>query len=135
MTTRHRRGRWERRLLAWQRNALRRNIVRATHAAPPRPFVKAIDALNAGDPEGFVRCFAPNGEIEDWGLHARGDPALRHWAYSHILCGRGDAIEVLETKRVHNRWQVTLSWFSTRSQILVLCNDHEICSLRIGFNP
>ncbi|MFC4032628.1 nuclear transport factor 2 family protein [Streptomyces polygonati] len=51
----------------------------------PTPVAAALEAANAGDIEGFLRSFAAEGAVDDWGRVFRGHDAIREWSDAEFI--------------------------------------------------
>jgi hypothetical protein len=51
----------------------------------PPAVLSAIDAANAGDLDGFLDAFAPNGAVDDWGRVFTGREQVRRWSDAEFI--------------------------------------------------
>ncbi|MDE8649680.1 SgcJ/EcaC family oxidoreductase [Rhodococcus qingshengii] len=56
-------------------------------------IARLIDATNAGDVEGFLDAFAPDGVVDDWGREFAGRDEIREWSDAEFL-GKQVTLEV-----------------------------------------
>lgn len=56
-------------------------------AAPelPEPIARFVSAINEGDTDAFVACFADDGYVDDWGRRLEGHDGVRSWADSDAI--------------------------------------------------
>lgn len=51
----------------------------------PPSVVTAIDSANAGDVDGFLDAFAPDGSVDDWGRVFTGREQVRRWSDAEFI--------------------------------------------------
>lgn len=111
----------------------------STEGAAPRPDLPAavqavVDAINAGDTEGFVAAFAEDGLVDDWGRVLPGRDGVRSWADTDAI-GQGARIEVTEAVTEGDITTLTFEWTSRRfngtSSAIVTVRDGLVSSFRI----
>jgi hypothetical protein len=51
----------------------------------PEPVARAIDAINAGDADGFVAAFAGDGIVDDNGRQFTGADEIRGWSDRELI--------------------------------------------------
>lgn len=55
----------------------------------PEPVQQLVDAVNAGDTEGFLDAFSGPGVVDDWGRVFSGRDAIRGWSDREFVGARG----------------------------------------------
>ena len=55
----------------------------------PPPLDRLVAAINAGDFEGFIALFAPDGVVDDWGRRFKGPAAIRKWSDKELIGAHG----------------------------------------------
>lgn len=64
----------------------------------PGAVATLLDAANANDTDGFLRTFAPDAVVDDWGREFRGHEAIRGWSDREFI-GVRVALDVTDVER------------------------------------
>jgi hypothetical protein len=56
-----------------------------TTPALPEPVGRAVSAATAGDTDGFLAAFTPDGAVDDWGRVFTGPDAIRGWSDAEFI--------------------------------------------------
>lgn len=78
----------------------------------PAPVEQVIDAVNAGDTEGFLDAFSGVGVVDDWGRVATGRDQIRHWSDREFV-GANASLTPEAVTRGHGEVTVDGSWTSS----------------------
>lgn len=106
-------------------------------ALPPAVY-EAIRALNTGDHESFLRTFAADPILTDWGSSSIGLGAIRGWVWSNRdHQGIGPRIDILGCRTHGNKVHTVLSWVSfglnCESDVEFVLEHDKVKSISIGF--
>ena len=100
----------------------------------PDPIQRAFEAINTADTDAWVRSFAPDGVVNDWGRVLRGASGVRSWASSDAI-GAGAHITVLGSTTTGDVTEVSFDWkssvFNGKSRAFVTVRDGLITEFRI----
>ncbi|GAB20782.1 hypothetical protein GOEFS_132_00130 [Gordonia effusa NBRC 100432] len=62
----------------------------------PAPVAALLDATNAGDLDGFLDSFTPDGVVDDWGRVFAGRDAIKGWSDNEYI-GKNMTLDVTST--------------------------------------
>ncbi len=100
----------------------------------PSTLQAAVDAINAGDEDGFVAAFSPDGVVNDWGRVLKRHDGVRSWARSDAI-GAGAAMTVTAATTSDASTHIVFDWrsrvFNGSSEAYVTIEDGLISEFRI----
>jgi hypothetical protein len=71
----------------------------------PTPIAHLLHAVHQHDTDAFLSCFAPDGQVNDWGTHYVGSRAIRKWSDREFI---GAKIVLTLTKVEHKDREISL---------------------------
>lgn len=105
-----------------------------TETSIPVAVQRLVDAINAGDTDGFVATFTPSGVVDDWGRVLSGPAGVRRWAESDAI-GAGAHMTVLAADTRGDVTELRFRWksrvFTGESTAFVTLDGDRIALFRI----
>jgi hypothetical protein len=93
-----------------------------------------VAAVNRGNTEAFLACFAEDGAVDDWGRRFVGHKAIRAWSDEEMIGAKG-RMTVNSVEQSGNEVTVTAGWrsnfYSGPSRYVFIVGGDHIREMRI----